>query len=211
MIRLGRSYSSGAAGTRLMAVFAAGLVGGGLIVLTVQSRPAPAVPAEAPPLSPAPIARAAPAATHPAEVLRVIDGDTFEARVHVWPGLDITTKIRLRGIDAPELRAKCAAERTMAEAARDALGAMLAEGTVGISGVTLDKYGGRVVADAGTRSIANVSSEMLAKGHARRYAGGRRDDQAAPGSWLRYGCGRNPRPTASPPPWCRSRRGRTGR
>ncbi len=168
-----------------MAVFAAGLVSGALLVLTVQSRPAPAVPAEPPPpLSPPPIARAAPAATHPAEVLRVIDGDTFEARVHVWPGLDITTKIRLRGIDAPELRAKCAAERTMAEAARDALGAMLAEGAVGISGVTLDKYGGRVVADAGTRSIANVSSEMLAKGHARRYAGGRRrgwcDDQAAP-------------------------------
>ena len=107
---------------------------------------------------------------------------SFEARVHVWPGLD--TKIRLRGIDAPELRAKCAAERMMAEAARDALGAMLAEGTVGISSVALDEYGGRVVADAGTRSIANVSSEMLAKGHARRYAGGRRrgwcDDQAAP-------------------------------
>jgi len=33
-------------------------------------------------------------ASHPAEVLRVIDGDTFEARVHLWPGLDITTKIR---------------------------------------------------------------------------------------------------------------------
>ena len=73
-----------------MAVFAAGLVSGALLVLTVQSRPAPAVPAEpAPSLSPPPIARAAPAATHPAEVLRVIDGDTFEARVHVWPGLDV--------------------------------------------------------------------------------------------------------------------------
>ena len=166
---------------RLMAMFAGGLVGGGLAVLTVHSRPAPAVAAESPP---PPIARATPTATHPADVLRVIDGDTFEARVHVWPGLDITTKIRLRGIDAPELRARCPAERTMAEAARDALGAMLAEGAVGISGVTLDKYGGRVVADAGTRSIANVSSEMLAKGHARRYAGGKRrgwcDDQAAP-------------------------------
>jgi hypothetical protein len=61
---------------------------------------------------------------------------------------------------------------------------MLTEGTVGISGVALDKYGGRVVADAGTQPIANVSSEMLAKGHARRYAGGRRlgwcDDQTAP-------------------------------
>ena len=165
---------------RLMAMFAAGLVGGGLAVLTVQSRPAPAIAAESP--TPPPIARAPSTATHPA--LRVIDGDTFEARVHVWPGLDITTKIRLRGIDAPELRARCAVERTMAETARDALGAMLAEGAVGISGVTLDKYGGRVVADAGTRSIPNVSSEMLAKGHARRYAGGRRhgwcEDQAAP-------------------------------
>jgi endonuclease YncB( thermonuclease family) len=172
------------AGARAMTVFAAGFIGGGLVVLTVQS--GPAVPAEsaAPLLPPAPIARAAPTTTHPAEVLRVIDGDTFEARVHVWPGLDITTKIRLRGIDAPELRSRCAAERTMAEAARDALGAMLAEGAVGISGVTLDKYGGRVMADAGTRSIANVSAELLAKGHARRYAGGRRrgwcDDRAAP-------------------------------
>ena len=126
------------------AVFAVGFVGGGLVVLTVQSRPAPAVRSEPlpPPVS---VSATRSVAAHPADVLRVIDGDTFEARVHVWPGLDITTKIRLRGIDAPELRARCPAERTMAEAARDALGAMLAEGRVGISGVTLDKYGGRVV------------------------------------------------------------------
>jgi endonuclease YncB( thermonuclease family) len=38
---------------------------------------------------------------HPAEVLRVLDGDTFEARVRLWPGLDVTTKVRLRGVDAP--------------------------------------------------------------------------------------------------------------
>ena len=41
------------------------------------------------------------------------------------PGVDITTKVRLRGIDAPELRARCADERRKAEAARDALAAML--------------------------------------------------------------------------------------
>jgi endonuclease YncB( thermonuclease family) len=108
-------------------------------------------------------------------VLRVIDGDTFEARVHVWPGLDITTKVRLRGIDAAELRARCPAERTMAEAARDALGEMLAEGSVGVFSVSLDKYGGRVVANAKTRSVANVSTELLERGYARRYAGGHRD------------------------------------
>ena len=48
----------------------------------------------------------------------------------------MTTKVRLRGIDAPELKARCRAERDMAEAARDALTAILAEGKlmVGTSG-----------------------------------------------------------------------------
>jgi endonuclease YncB( thermonuclease family) len=41
-------------------------------------------------------------ASHPVEVLRVLDGDTFEARLHLWPGLEVTTWMRLRGIDAPE-------------------------------------------------------------------------------------------------------------
>jgi hypothetical protein len=52
---------------------------------------------------------------------------------------------------------------------------MLAEGAVTVSAVAPDKYGGRVVADAGTRSIANVSAEMLGRGLAHRYAGGHRD------------------------------------
>jgi endonuclease YncB( thermonuclease family) len=111
----------------------------------------------------------------PAEVLRVIDGDTFEARVHVWPGIDITTKVRLRGIDAAELRARCPAELAQAEAARDGLKTMLADGGVILSSVAPDKYGGRVLADASTRATASVSAEMLGRGLARRYAGGHRD------------------------------------
>lgn len=113
-------------------------------------------------------------AAQPAEVLRVIDGDTFEARVNLWPGLAITTRVRLRGIDAPELRARCAEERSKAEAARDALKELLDQGEVGISRVTLDKYGGRVVADASTHATADVSSALLAAGLARPYDGGRR-------------------------------------
>ena len=58
---------------------------------------------------------------HAAEVLRVNDGDTFEARVHVWPGMQVTTKVRLRGIDAAEFSARCAEEYRLATAARDAL------------------------------------------------------------------------------------------
>jgi endonuclease YncB( thermonuclease family) len=112
---------------------------------------------------------------HPAEVLRVVDGDTFEARVHLWPGLDITTRVRLRGVDAPELKARCGEERAKAEAARDALRAILDQGEVGISRVTLDKYGGRVVADASTGGTPDVSAALLGTGLARRYAGGHRD------------------------------------
>ena len=44
---------------------------------------------------------------HPVDVIRTIDGDTFEARVHLPPDLDLTTRVRLRGIDAPELKAAC--------------------------------------------------------------------------------------------------------
>jgi endonuclease YncB( thermonuclease family) len=112
----------------------------------------------------------------PAEVLRAIDGDTFEARVRVWPGIDITTKIRLRGIDAPEVsNSRCSQERTKAIAAREALRAILDEGDVRVSSVVLDKYDGRVLADVSTRTTPDVSTALLGAGHARSYSGGRRE------------------------------------
>ena len=112
---------------------------------------------------------------HATEVLRVIDGDTFEARVRVWPGLDITTKVRLRGIDAPEMRANCPQEVSQAEAARTALAAILAQGHVEVSQVGLDKHGGRVLADALTRQTPDVGRALLGTGLVRAYSGGRRD------------------------------------
>jgi endonuclease YncB( thermonuclease family) len=111
---------------------------------------------------------------YPAEVLRVLDGDTFEARVRLWPGLAITTSVRLRGIDTPELRARCETERERAEAARESLHRILAEGDVGIAHVILDKYGGRVVADASTHATPDVAAALIDSGAARRYSGGRR-------------------------------------
>jgi endonuclease YncB( thermonuclease family) len=128
-------------------------------------------------VAPAPARPVATTTEYPAEVLQVIDGDTFEARVHLWPGLDITTRVRLRGIDAPEMHARCTGERRWAELARDALRAMLAEGAVGISEVALDKYGGRVDAAVTSAHTGNVAAALLAGGYARDYRGGRR------GSW----------------------------
>lgn len=119
--------------------------------------------------------RAVTGAGHPAEVLKVNDGDTFEARVQVWPGMQITTKVRLRGIDTPELKARCAEEYRRADAAREALRGLLAAGGVIVTHVGIDKYGGRVLADVATRNTADVSAALLRSGHARRYDGGRRE------------------------------------
>ena len=115
-----------------------------------------------------------PQPVYPADVLRVIDGDTFEARVRVWPGLDVDTKVRLRGIDAPELHARCGDEKVKAEAARTALETILADGGVAVWRVGVDKYGGRVDARVSTRSTADVSAALLSGGFARSYNGGRR-------------------------------------
>jgi endonuclease YncB( thermonuclease family) len=119
---------------------------------------------------------------YPAEVLRVIDGDTFEARIHVWMGQELVLRVRLRGIDAPELKARSVNEREQAEAAANALRAMLSDRDIAIWDVGPDKYFGRVVARAGTRATSDVSAALLAKGLVRGYAGGHRDgwcDQVA--------------------------------
>ncbi len=175
-----RSGPNVRSGIILAATFALGLAVGASIDLVTASRGGQVAEAPAAPAAPAARVEAAPAATalravYPAEVLRVIDGDTFEARVRLWPGLETITKIRLRGIDAPELKARCDEERSKARAARDALQAILDQGNVGVSAVTLDKYGGRVVADASTRSTPDVSAALLSAGLARSYGGGRRE------------------------------------
>jgi endonuclease YncB( thermonuclease family) len=163
--------------------FGLGLIAGGFISTAVtgqRASPAAATPpdtnAAAPTLTPTPTSTStSTVGRYAVDVLRVIDGDTFEARVHVWPGFDLTTRVRLRGIDAPEMRARCGDERTRAEAALDALRAMLAERDVTVAAIGPDKYFGRVVADVSTRRTPDVSAALLAKGVARSYSGGRRE------------------------------------
>ncbi len=116
-----------------------------------------------------------PQATYRADVLRVIDGDTFEARVRVWSGFEITTRVRLRAIDAPELHARCASEYRKAEAARAALQRLLSAGEVTISQVGPDKYRGRIDAAVATRTTPDVAAALLKGGFARSYDGGRRE------------------------------------
>ena len=108
-----------------------------------------------------------------AQVVRVIDGDTFDASARIWLGQAIEVRVRIMGIDAPELHARCDAERQRAEAAREYLARRIEGGEVKLTSVRYDKYGGRIdaaVADAG----GDVARAMLKAHMARPYEGGRR-------------------------------------
>ncbi|RAI41895.1 hypothetical protein CH341_20720 [Rhodoplanes roseus] len=107
------------------------------------------------------------------DVTYVVDGDTFDARIHVRDDRVVTGRVRLRGVDAPELHGQCDAERAMAEEARTLLRRLLAEGGVAISAPGEEKYG-RVLADVATRKTASVAAALIAAGVARPYDGGHR-------------------------------------
>ncbi len=86
-------------------------------------------------------------------VVRVIDGDTVVVRVAVWPGMAAETSVRIRGIDAPEMRRPdCAAERDWAERATTHVEAHYPEGAaVRLTEVSFGSFAGRVVAGLARR------------------------------------------------------------
>ena len=110
----------------------------------------------------------------PAEVLAVIDGDTIEVRAVIWLGQVVSTRVRLAGIDAPELRGKCARERALAERARAYLLAKLEGGDrvrVRLRDIRYGKYAGRVLARVETAGGEDLGRSLMAAGLARPYAG----------------------------------------
>lgn len=108
------------------------------------------------------------------EVLDVLDGDTIAVRMKVWIGQEVETYVRLAGIDTPELRGKCASERARAAAAKRALADLLADGKVTLYNIRLEKYAGRVLAQATNAEGTVLAQKMMDGGHARPYQGARR-------------------------------------
>lgn len=110
-----------------------------------------------------------------AHVLRIIDGDTLLVRARPWPQYEIETYVRLRGIDAPEIRSPCAGERRAARHARHRLARLMPAATdVTLSRISGDKYFGRILADVITAEGVDAARELLASGLVETYSGGQR-------------------------------------
>jgi len=100
----------------------------------------------------------------PAEVLRIVDGDTIHVRAHIWLGQKLEIMVRLEGIDAPEIhRPKCPAERTMADQAKAEVQAITRD-MVYLHNIHRGKYAGRVVASASLPDGLVISDHLVRKG-----------------------------------------------
>lgn len=107
---------------------------------------------------------AAPAAaqTVPADVVRVIDGDTVVVDAHPWPGWTLRVSVRVAGIDAPEKRARCAAEAAGAARAETRLVELLARGPLILIDPVHGRFAGRVIAALHQRTASASSYGTVA-------------------------------------------------
>lgn len=117
------------------------------------------------------LAKCAMAAPLPGKVLSVYDGDTFTVEIEHWPNQIYRGPVRVRGIDAPEIKGACQSEKDAAIRARDTVRALTKDG-ITVDEIALDKYG-RLLAKVmvGTEDLA---AKMIAAGLARPYDGGTR-------------------------------------
>ena len=93
--------------------------------------------------------------------ISITDGDTFRCDGQ---------RIRISGIDTPEMDGRCPSERLLAIRARTRLGELL-RGEVRLTGDRRDRYG-RLLRQVwvGRR---NIGQQMIREGHARPYRGRR--------------------------------------
>jgi len=128
--------------------------------------------------------------------VRVIDGETIEGTVNVWPGVTTNSSIRLKGVDTPEIHAKficttltspaCAVEKTrvdceraLALEAKHFVEVTLQNAKVVVTSITPDKFAGRYDATVLVNGV-DLGSLLIASQFGRAYSGGKRGVWCAP-------------------------------
>lgn len=116
-----------------------------------------------------------------AQVVKVVDGDTVLVEAMPWPDHKVSTYVRLRGIDAPELKSKCPAFREAALRAKSELtGLMDGQQMVLLTAISGDKYFGRVIADLTLEDGTRPAEQLLKIGLAEPYQGRTKSKRPCP-------------------------------
>ena len=94
------------------------------------------------------------------EVVRVVDGDTFDMRAQVWLNVTVTERVRVLGVDAKEAREPGGAEATAFARA------WLEKGPVRVRACGRDSFG-RVLGIVTNASGETLADALKAAGHAK--------------------------------------------
>lgn len=116
-----------------------------------------------------------------AKILDVYDGDTVTAAFETLGAGIYSHKVRMLGIDTPEIRTKNLQEKKAALKAKEYLNNLLLNNIVLLHIKSTDKYG-RILATIFVDKL-NINEHMVLAGHARVYDGGKRE------SWFHDGDG----------------------
>ena len=110
----------------------------------------------------------------PATVTEVVDGDTIGVRARIWLGQEVQIRVRVLGIDTPELRGDCQSERSLAEQARAEVVRRVLGQEVLLWDIAYGKYAGGVTARVTTTGEDDLGEVLILAGLARAYDGGAR-------------------------------------
>ena len=108
------------------------------------------------------------------EVTSIYDADTFRVNIKDWPAIiGLHVPIRVRGMDAPEIRGRCPAEKEAAQRAREETVNLLRNaGSIELRQLQRGKYF-RILAEVYIDG-ENLADTLISKKLARPYTGGKR-------------------------------------
>lgn len=109
-----------------------------------------------------------------AKLIRVYDGDTVYLKIDKWPDETQDIKLRLDGIDTPEIRTRRMCEKVLGIETREFLTELLKGEYLSVDNLHYGKYAGRYIGNLYI-GIQDVGDIMISSGYAIKYAGGMRN------------------------------------
>jgi micrococcal nuclease len=120
--------------------------------------------------------------TYNIELLKVVDGDTIDAKIDLGFDVSVKKRVRFLGVNAPESRTRDLEEKAKGLAAKDRVKQLL-EGTktiqlkshgVGKYGRCLGELHIDIVDGQEKMTLESVNELLIKEGHAVEYHGGKR-------------------------------------
>jgi|TARA_R110002020_G_scaffold147506_3_gene322892 micrococcal nuclease len=120
--------------------------------------------------------------TYNIELLRVVDGDTIDAKIDLGFDVSIKKRVRFSGVNAPESRTRDLEEKARGLAAKDRVKQLLE----GCNRIQLESHGvgkyGRCLGELSVDKIdgkecltlVSINELLIKEGHAVEYHGGKR-------------------------------------